>query len=108
MLITCYSFFLLVRRNLQFHLGVNFSGAGKTFLLRAYITRALGLGKSVVVVSPLAKAAQLLPLGQTCHSAFAFTCDSDPDSVQTKLTPHSEKGQRLINADIVVWDEVRA
>ncbi|KAK0417655.1 hypothetical protein QR680_013131 [Steinernema hermaphroditum] len=75
---------------------------GKTFTVNTLIKRLIGNTKKVIVCASTGMAATLLISGKTVHSAFKVA----PNRPVPNYSANSEQGQKIAEADIIIWDEV--
>ncbi|PLW42780.1 hypothetical protein PCASD_06867 [Puccinia coronata f. sp. avenae] len=80
-------------------------GTGKTYTLNTIIDLTDSLEMGRIVVASTGVAALLLTHGQTAHSAFKIPLDVEKD-VDCAIDPETDLGKRLIEAKLVIWDEV--
>ena len=81
-------------------------GTGKSFLFTSILHYVRGRGEIAVACSWNGLAASLLPGGRTCHARFGFPVPLPPESVPWRVTARTGKGQLLMKARIILWDEV--
>ncbi len=81
-------------------------GSGKSFLFEALLHATRGAGHIVVACAWSGLAASLLPGGRTCHARFGFPVPLPPTDVPWSVRARTGKGQLLIRARALIWDEV--
>jgi len=80
-------------------------GSGKTYVYIAVYYYFTAMKKSVICMASTGIAAILLPHGRTVHTTFALDVPLRHDSVSNIKTRTSAAALRLLEADIIIWDE---
>ena len=78
----------------------------ENFLFQALLHSVRGCGDIAVACSWNGLAASLLPGGRTCHARFGFPVPIPREHVSWRMKARTGKGQVLIRASILLWDEV--
>ena len=81
-------------------------GTGKSFLFQALLHTVRATGQIAAACSWNGLAASLLPGGRTCHARFGFPVPVPREHVPWRVTARTGKGQVLIRARLLLWDEV--
>uniref|UniRef100_A0A1B0CVT6 ATP-dependent DNA helicase n=1 Tax=Lutzomyia longipalpis TaxID=7200 RepID=A0A1B0CVT6_LUTLO len=79
-------------------------GTGKTFLYETIYYYCLAEGFNCIVTAWTGIAASLLPTGRTVHATFRLS-PTLTETTTCNIPRHSSDGQKLFNADIILWDE---
>jgi ATP-dependent DNA helicase PIF1 len=80
-------------------------GCGKTRLYIDLVNYLVANDLMSLSVAWTGIAAELLPNGRTCHSAFCLPFTMDPESLAC-MDLHSRKADVLRKVALIIWDEV--
>jgi hypothetical protein len=79
-------------------------GSGKTFAIKALISKLRGEGFNVFPVAMTGIAASAMDGGQTAHSRFGLKLSNLPEDCST-IKFNSLKADKLRDCDLIIWDE---
>ncbi|KMQ87777.1 hypothetical protein RF55_12854 [Lasius niger] len=82
-----------------------FAGSGKTYLFNTFMSVIRGRNEIILPCASTGIAATLLKGGRTYHSLFKLSIPLD-DGAKSNIRGNSQAARELINAKLIMWDEV--
>ncbi|KMQ90800.1 hypothetical protein RF55_9409 [Lasius niger] len=82
-----------------------FAGSGKTYLFNTFLCVIRGKNEIVLPCASTGIAATLIKGGRTYHSLFKLSIPID-DGTKSNIRGNSQAARELINAKLIIWDEV--